>query len=46
MASDSADFKIEQRAYIKIRTLLQVSPNDIHKDLMEVYNDRIFHIPR
>ena len=40
MASDSADFKIEQRAYIKIRTLLQVSPTDIHKDLMEVYNDR------
>ena len=40
MASDSADFKIEQRAYVKIRTLLQVSSNDIHKDLMEVYNDR------
>ena len=40
MASESADFKIEQRAYVKIRTLLQVSPTDIHKDLMEVYNDR------
>ena len=40
MASESADFKIEQRAYVKIRTLLQVSSTDIHKDLIEVYNDR------
>ena len=40
MASESADFKIEQRAYVKIRTLLQVSSTDIHKDLMEVYNDK------
>ena len=40
MASESADFKIEQRAYVKIRTLLQFSPTDIHKDLIEVYNDR------
>ena len=40
MASESADFKIEQRAYVKIRTLLQVSSTDIYKDLMEVYNDR------
>ena len=39
MASEIADFKIEQRAYAKIRTL-QVSPTDIHNDLMEVYNDR------
>ena len=31
--SESADFKIEQRAYVKIRTLLQVSTTDIHKDL-------------
>ena len=40
MASENADFKIEQRAYVKIRTLLQVSSTDIHKDLIEVYNDR------
>ena len=40
MASESADFKIEQRAYVKIRTLLQVCSTDIHKDLLEVYNDR------
>ena len=40
MASESANFKIEQRAYVKIRTLLQVSSTDIHKDLIEVYNDR------
>ena len=40
MASESADFKTEQRAYVKIHTLLQVSSPDIHKDLMEVYNDR------
>ena len=40
MASESADFKIDQRAYVKIRTLLQISSTDIHKDLMEVYNDR------
>ena len=39
MTSESADFKIEQRAYLKIRTLLQFSPTDIHKDLMDVYND-------
>ena len=40
MASESADFKTEQRAYVKIHTLLQVSSTDTHKDLMEVYNDR------
>ena len=40
MASESADFKTEQRAYVKIRTLLQVSSTDIHKDLIVVYNDR------
>ncbi|KAI6653077.1 Transposase [Oopsacas minuta] len=39
MASKSTDFKIEQRAYVKIRTLLKVSPTDVHKDLEEVYND-------
>ena len=40
MASESADFKTEQRAYVKIHTLLQVSSTYIHKDLIEVYNDR------
>ena len=40
MTSESAELKIEQRAYVKIRTLLQVSTNDIHKYLIEVYNDR------
>ncbi|KAI6650686.1 Transposase [Oopsacas minuta] len=39
MASKSTDFKIEQRAYVKIRTLLKVSPTDVHKDLEEVYKD-------
>ena len=40
MASECADSKIVHRAYVKIRTLLQVSSTDIHKDLIEVYNDR------
>ena len=37
MASKNTDFKIEQRAYVKIITLLKVSPSDIYKDLEEVY---------
>ena len=40
MALECEDFKLEQRAYVKIRTLLQISHTDIYKDLMEVYNDR------
>ena len=39
MASKNTDFKIEQRAYVKIITLLKVSPSDIYKDLEEVYKD-------
>ncbi|KAI6655363.1 Transposase [Oopsacas minuta] len=39
MASKSTKFKIEQRVYVKIRTLLKVSPTDAHKDLEEVYKD-------
>ncbi|KAI6649963.1 hypothetical protein LOD99_6327 [Oopsacas minuta] len=39
MASKSTDFKIEQRAYVKIRTLFKISPTDVHKDLEEVYKD-------
>ena len=39
MASKSSDFRIEQRAYVKIRTLLKISSTDIHKDLEEVYKD-------
>ncbi|KAI6657079.1 hypothetical protein LOD99_15865 [Oopsacas minuta] len=39
MASTSTDFKIEQRAYVKIRTLLKISPTDVHKDLEEFYKD-------
>ncbi|KAI6655315.1 hypothetical protein LOD99_2150 [Oopsacas minuta] len=39
MASKSTEFKIEQRVYVKIRTLLKVSPTDVHKDLEEVYKD-------
>ena len=38
MTSESADFKIERRAYVKIRTLIQFSRTDIHKDLMDVYD--------
>lgn len=33
------DFKLEQRAYIKIRTLLGRSPSDILADLQMVYKD-------
>ncbi|KAI6658791.1 Transposase [Oopsacas minuta] len=39
MAPKSTDYKIEQRAYVKIRTLVKVSPTDVHKDLEEIYKD-------
>ena len=35
----ATDFKLEQRAYIKIRTLLGLSPSDILADLQMVYKD-------
>ena len=35
----ATDFKLEQRAYIKIRTLLGLSPSDILADLHMVYKD-------
>ncbi|KAI6648629.1 hypothetical protein LOD99_7986 [Oopsacas minuta] len=38
MASKSTDFKIEHRAYVKIRTLLKFH-QQISKDLEEVYKD-------
>ena len=35
----ATDFKLVQRAYIKIRTLLGLSPSDIPADLQMVYKD-------
>ena len=39
MASKNTELKLEQLAYLKIRTLLKVPATNIHKDLLEVYND-------
>ena len=44
MASKCADYKFEQRAYVKIRTLLKMSAKEIHNDLLEV--DRRFSTTR
>ena len=35
----NSDFKLEQRAYIKISTLLGFAPNDFIADLEIVYKD-------
>ena len=39
MDSKNTALKLEQRVYVKIRTLLKVSATNIHKDLLEVYHD-------
>ena len=41
----ATDFKLVQRAYIKIRTLLGLSPSDIPADLQMVYKDNSAFIP-
>ncbi|KAI6647734.1 Splicing factor 3A subunit 1-like [Oopsacas minuta] len=41
----SINIKIEQRTYMKIRTLLKVSPTDVYKDLDEVYRDTAILYP-
>ncbi|KAI6647395.1 Transposase [Oopsacas minuta] len=37
MASKSNEFLLEQRAYIKIRSLLGDTPRNIHQDLVQLY---------
>ncbi|KAI6647180.1 Transposase [Oopsacas minuta] len=41
MASKSDEFLLEQRAYIKIRSLLGDMPRNIHQDLVQVYGGEV-----
>ena len=46
MASKCADYKLEQRAYVKIRTLLKMSAKEIHNDLFKFSLMILFRIPQ